>query len=351
MLIALMCLATALIVSWFLLLLMIKREDWITAAYNKALDKLAALKKLRLKNAVRRKTLAGYNGAAAKVLQMFYGRAFAKTPVNLQRDIDLLQNGKLKGINILTMPGYVLQRQFKAIGRGGIYQGVFIKCLELYGNKYAAYKTKQLLAEMLSYPIIGVAAALMVGAIAIGTGNKTFGLAMTVLGPAIVLTFVYSLYDALAKKTVRRHDAICRQFPSVMSKLALLVTSGMIMERAWKETAYSNELELYQEMRLTSEELENLVSPEIAYVNFINRCNTKETTKLASVIMQNLSYGNATIGALLKVLAREAWQERRHTVKRDSEKANAKLMIPIMLLFLAILMMIMAPIAMNFTVL
>jgi len=121
------------------------------------------------------------------------------------------------------------------------------------------------------------------------------------------------------------------------------------MVRAWKETAYSQESELYQEMRKTAEELDNLVSPEAAYSSFIIRCNTKETSKLASAIMQNLSKGNVEIGALLKNMAREAWQERRRTAKRDAEKANSKLMIPTMLLFIAILIMLMVPVAMNFS--
>ena len=121
------------------------------------------------------------------------------------------------------------------------------------------------------------------------------------------------------------------------------------MDRAWRETAESQSSELYMEMRKTADELSNLVDPTTAYTNFINRCNTKETTKLASAIIQNQSKGNAEIGALLKGMAHEAWQERRHMAKRDSEKANSKLMIPTMLLFLAILVMIMVPVVTSFS--
>ena len=67
--------------------------------------------------------------------------------------------------------------------------------------------------------------------------------------------------------------------------------------------------------------------------------------------MQSQSKGNAEIGSLLKSMAHEAWQERRHTAKRASEAANSKLMIATMLLFIAILVMIMVPIATNFSAL
>ena len=65
--------------------------------------------------------------------------------------------------------------------------------------------------------------------------------------------------------------------------------------------------------------------------------------------IQNQSKGNAEIGVLLRGMAHDAWQERRHSAKRDSEAANAKLMIPTMLLFIAILVMIMVPVALNFS--
>ena len=267
----------------------------------------------------------------------------------LETEIEMLQDGDFRGLNVFVLPGYVLLREFETIGKGEIHKTIMSKCFELYGKKHALNKTKQLLAQMLSYPIVGVAITLAVGVIFLGIDNTTAGLAVIGIGSVLVLVLVYAMYDELNDLVRKRQSAISKQFPNVVSKLALLVTSGMVMDRAWKETAYSRESELYAEMRKTSKELDNLVSPESAYGNFINRCNTKESAKLASAIMQNLSKGNAEIGKLLRDMAREAWQERRHTAKRDAEKANSKLMIPTMLLFLAILVMLMVPVAMNFS--
>lgn len=351
MLIIVMTLATLLAAVWFVLLAMVSKEDWIAVAYNKVLDNRNAVEKLGRNDLANAGKLAEYHGLAGSVMRLFLGGNSDKKIAKLKRDSDRLQNGNLKGLNIFIMPGYVLQRKFEAIGRGGMYKTILLKNFELHGKKHAANKTKQLLAKLLSFPIIGVSLSLSIGAMAIGMGNTTGGLAVLTVGTLLVLFLVYALYDEVSDQVNKRRAAIARQFPNVVSKLALLVTSGMIVDRAWKETAASQESELYQEMRRTSEELDNLVTPELAYSNFINRCNTKETAKLASAIMQNLSKGNAEIGFLLKQMAKEAWQERRHTAKRDAEKANSKLMIPTMLLFLAILVMLMVPVAMNFNVL
>lgn len=349
MLIIPLILATALMIIWLLLLGQVSEEDWVTAAYCKTLDNRLEIEHLRRKDAEAVRKLSGYHGLPAKVMALYMGKGSEKKIKRLMEENEDLQNGDLGSVSIFAMPGYVLQRRFDAIGHGEIHRTVLTKCTELYGKKYASNKAQQLLAQVLSYPIIGVAVSLMLGTLLVGSENKTGGLAVMGIGTVIVLVLSYAIYDDVSDQVNKRREAISRQFPNVASKLALLVTSGMIVDRAWRETAESQDLELYQEMRKTADELSNLMDPTVAYTNFINRCNTKETTKLASAIIQSLSKGNAEIGVLLKGMAHEAWQERRHTAKRDAEKANSKLMIPTMMLFVAILIMIMVPVVMSFS--
>ena len=341
--------ATILLVAWLLLLGRVSHEDWVAAAYSKVVDNFDAIDKLRRKDTTKKMKLSGYQGIASVGIRMIFEGDSEKKIKKLERECKQLQSGDLSKIGVFAMPGYVLQREFDSIGRGGIHKTIMTNSYELYGKKHSANKARHLLAKLLSYPIISVAITLMLGALIAGAGKPSIGVGVIVAGSALVLTLVYAMFDEQSDLVKKRRSAISRQFPGVVSKLALLVTSGMIMDRAWKETAYSQESELYMEMRKTSEELQNLVSPESAFSDFLCRCNTKETAKLASAILQNLFKGNAEIGRLLKDMAREAWQERRHTAKRDAEKANSKLMIPTMLLFLAILVMLMVPVAMNFS--
>jgi len=349
MIFIILIITTFLIIAWLILLSRVSKDDWIAAAHVKAFDNYSLIAKLQSKAKHAEKKLTGYTGIVLLVARLFWNADTKKRIFKLEREIELLKNGDLSSVSVFIMPGYVLQREFNAIGKGSVHKLIMSKCFELYGKKYAGSKTKQLLAQIISYPVIGVAFSLLIGVIFLAIDSTTVGIGIIVIGSLLVMVLVYALYDELSDLIKKRRSAIIKQFPNVVSKLALLVTSGMIMDRAWKEAAYSQETELYQEMRKTSKELDNLVSPELAYSAFINRCNTKESAKLASAIMQNLSKGNAEIGKLLKDMAREAWQERRHTAKRDAEKANSKLMIPTMMLFLAILVMLMVPIAMSFS--
>lgn len=340
--------ATALMVFWLLLLSRVDREDWIVATYNKILGNQQRIEHLQAKAREKKVKLAAYHGLPAKIMAVLLKDDSAKAIRKMQKENQALQQGDLSSISILAMPGFALQRHFDKIGKSDLQRKLIGQYTELYGKKYAPERAKQLVAQMLSYPIIGVAATLLLGVLLRYFGNKTGGLAVMLIGSLLVLVIVYALYDEVADQVKKRRAAISRQFPNVVSKLALLVTSGMILDKAWKQTAHSQDLVLYKEMRRTSDELDNLVDPTAAYTNFLNRCNTKETTKLASALIQSQSKGNSEIGALLKGMAHDAWQERRHTAKRDSEKANSKLMIPTMLLFVAILVMIMVPVAMNF---
>jgi len=349
MLIAILIFASLLLVVWLILLSRVTQDDWIQAVHAKIFDSRESIKKLHAKNKKSTRRLSGYFGVAHSLINKYMSDNKAKEIRKHEKNIEALQKGNMKSINAFIMPGYVIQREIVAIGKGEVHKLILTKCIEMYGKKYATCKTKKLLAQVLSYPLVGIAGTLILSVILLSMSSTSVGMTIIGVGTILIIVLVYAMYDELNDSVKKRRKAISKQFPNVVSKLALLVTSGMIMERAWKETAYSQEVELYKEMQKTSEELENLVSPESAYSNFINRCNTKESAKLASAIMQNLSKGNAEIGKLLKDMAREAWQERRHTAKRDAEKANSKLMIPTMLLFLAILVMLMLPIAMNFS--
>lgn len=348
MLIVVLIISTAMIVVWFVFMKMVTDEDLIIAAYNKVVDNMFRMEQLKKKDIEKREKFNRYDGVMATVMKVFLRGTSEKEINKLSEQNERLQRGDFSAVLILDMPGYVILRNFEIISYSQIYKTILMNNLELYGKKHAIKKTKQLLAKLLSYSIIGVAISLTLSVLIIAAGNTTIGLAVLTIGTILVLVLIYAMYDEVSDQANKRRENIARQFPNVVSKLALLVTSGTIVDKAWRQTSYSENFELYKEMQKTSEELDNLVSPEVAYGNFINRCNTKETTKLASAIIQNYSKGNEEIGRLLKDMGKEAWLERRHMAKRDSEKANSMLMIPTMLLFFAILVMIMVPIAMNF---
>ncbi len=341
--------ASMLILTWFIFLNCATQDDWGVAAYNKVIDNTLEIEKLRIKDKENLNKIESCEGIEAVIMKLLITTDSSKKISKIEENNEELKKGILKSLNIFVMPGYVIYRKFNTLLNGDLYRVILNKNIILFGKKYAVNKTKQLIARVISILLLGLGSAFTIGGVYYASNQYKQALTTVIGGTLMVLFVSYALYDEIQDNINKREKAIKRQFPNMVSKLALLVTSGMIVERAWNETAFSENSQLYIEMQKTSDELDNLVSPEIAYGGFIDRCNVKEVTKLASAITQNLSKGNAEIGRLLKDMAKEAWLERRHMAKRDSESASAKLLIPTLLLFLAILVMIIVPIAMNFS--
>lgn len=341
--------ASVLTVCWIVLLFMARNEDWMLAAQGCLRNNQIQIQTLEKKKIRNQKKLTEYYGIAKTVMSVFYKTEFDKEIRKLKKKNEQLRSGNFKSVFSGDLPGYVMLRMYGRLETTGFYRKLTASYYELYGPNRPDVPAKRLLAKSISYLMIGVAMTLICGAIVMVLFDALPGIGIMTVGTTIVVVLVYAMYDEVMDRAGKRRAEIIRQFPNVVSKLAILVTSGMIMKQAWDETAASNEGELYQQMRITSRRLDNLESPETAYGGFIDRCNTKETTRLASAIMQNQSKNNDQINVLLRQMAAEAWDERRNLAKRNSENATSKLMIPTMLLFVSILVMLMVPVVISFS--
>ena len=140
-----------------------------------------------------------------------------------------------------------------------------------------------------------------------------------------------------------RHDQLISDFPQMLSKMTLLVNSGMMVRDAWKKIAANGDRALYKEMQLTVLEMQNGVTEIDAYKNFADRCSIKEIRRFSATMAQSLQKGNSEIALFLRNMADEMWEEKKHLVKRKGEAANSKLLIPTAMIFVGILLMIMVP--------
>ena len=347
--IVLLILASILVCLWGVFLGMARKEDWVAAVSGKIIANIDKIDEFRSKEVKNKKAIVISTGIVRDIKRLFIKESYEKETKKLEAQNNALRKGNLKGLSVLDISGYVVLRMLPDRISGQMRKPLITMFAELNGRKYSEVRASALLAKLISYPFIAIPLVLALGVIVMNLNSMQTGITVIVAGVGVALVLDYALYDDVTDRLRKRKAEIARHFPNVVSKLALLVTSGMIMDRAWRETAVSADSALYIEMRKTADDISNLMDPISAYGGFIDRCNTKETTKLAAAIIQNHSKGNAEIGQLLKGMASEAWLERRHRAKRDSEAANSKLMIPTMMLFMAILIMIMVPVLTNFT--
>lgn len=212
---------------------------------------------------------------------------------------------------------------------------------EIAGRKYAEYYYYVSKAAEVSYFMLALTVLSVVAALADS---------ILVLGVGVLFAFlaVYYVEEQIDNKLSDRKDELLSEFPQVLSKLTLLINSGMVVRDAWNLVAQSGTGVIYREMQETTLEFQNGVTEVEAYSNFAARCGIKEIRKFASTMVQNLQKGNAELVFFLRDMTSEMWEEKKNLCKRKGDAVNSKLMIPTAMIFIGILALIMVPIMQSF---
>ena len=159
---------------------------------------------------------------------------------------------------------------------------------------------------------------------------------------------IYFYYGAVTRQMVeQRSEEVMSEFSEVVSKLALLVNSGMIVSDAWTRVSESGDSALYREMRKSVDEMKNGRSFADALYTFAQRSLLPTIKKFSSTLIQGVARGNSDLAPMLVQQSKELWELKRQMIRRQGELANNKLLLPMCLTFVGILIMIMVPIFTN----
>jgi len=170
---------------------------------------------------------------------------------------------------------------------------------------------------------------------------------------AVVLSF-YLPDRELGDKVKNRRIQMQIDFPEFLNKLALLVNAGMTISGAIEKITtdagnlgISVKRTLYGELEKTSNEIKLGKSEIKAYEDFAKRCRLSEITRFTSILIQNLKRGSSELVAILRLQSAECWSSRKNAARILGEEAETKLLFPMMLMLLAILIIVIAPSAMQ----
>lgn len=208
---------------------------------------------------------------------------------------------------------------------------------EVYGKKYAEYYYYVSVGGKITYVVTVLPVIFLLALLANNPMALFFGVVLAVI-------FVWYMNESFKDRLTARREEILAEFPQVLSKMTLLVNSGMLLRDAWNLIAGQSDTILFQEMQLTATQLDNGVPEAVAYREFAERCGIKEIRKFSSMVVQGLEKGAAELTMFLKDMADELWMEKRNMVKQKGEKANSKLLVPTVIIFIGILFMVMAPV-------
>jgi tight adherence protein C len=216
---------------------------------------------------------------------------------------------------------------------------LLVKICELSGVKYSHYYLRVHWANKLVYVMLSFLFIALVGAVSKPDGGFLF------FSISLVVGVLYITDNEINEKIKKRRVSIRMDFPDFINKLTLLINAGMTISRAWEKIVTDDTKggTLYDELCITLSDIRSGKPEQRAYEDFAKRCRTPEITRFVSVILQNLRKGNSEMVSILRVHANECWDMRKNTAKKLGEEASTKMLLPMMLMFLAILLIVGAP--------
>lgn len=207
----------------------------------------------------------------------------------------------------------------------------------LYEPQYAEYYAMVAWAQMLTLAHLFLTATFLLAGVMYESALLLLvaGLFMT------VVIIVYSM-DNMKNKLAERTTECDAQLPEVVSTMAILVNSGMMLREAWFTISEGSEGQLYALMRQATINMRNGYSDADAIFLFGTNSNSTEIKKFTSALLQSMEKGGGELGVFLANQSSELWSKKRQTMLQNGEKAATKLLLPIVLIFVGVIIIVMA---------
>lgn len=156
-----------------------------------------------------------------------------------------------------------------------------------------------------------------------------------------VFCVIYSLEDM--KNTLQKRTENCNyELAQVVSTMAILVNSGMILRDAWMLISQRGQGDIYELMRKATDSMRNGASDSDALYLFGRDSNSLEIKKFTSALIQSIEKSGAELPSFLANQSTELWNTKKQNMLQRGEKAAAKLLMPIMLIFMGVIIVIIA---------
>ena len=172
-----------------------------------------------------------------------------------------------------------------------------------------------------------------------------------------VLLILWGKDKDIHEKYEERKQLLLLEYSEFVSKLLLLLTSGMSMRSVFihlgreyqkARKAGGNRKYVYEELLIVVRKMENGMSEEEAYDYFAKKCDLICYKKLAAIIIQNVKRGTDGLKESLSTETKNAFEERKQTARKLGEEAGTKLLFPMIMMMGIVLIIIVIPAYFSF---
>lgn len=180
---------------------------------------------------------------------------------------------------------------------------------------------------------------------------NTRSFSILVLGAGAVGLIYISEGQRKKEKTQKNLRQMKLDYPQLINKLNLYISSGMTIRSAWtravqdysQEKYRTGERRAYEEMIFTLNQMRTGKPEAECYEEYGNRCGIAAYRKLGILLSQNVRKGTRGLTELLAREAEDAVDERKNLAKKLGEEAGTKLMIPMFMMLSVVFAIVIVP--------
>ncbi len=170
-------------------------------------------------------------------------------------------------------------------------------------------------------------------------------------GLGLVAYLIYREREQERKKDKLRQAVFVREYPNIISKLTMLLSTGMTVKGAWGKMVQNYEEQreqggdnpVYEEMKVTLRQMQSGISEAEAYEQFGKRCALTNYIKFGTMLSQNLRKGSKGLSEILRMEAIQSFENRKSMARRQGEEVGTKLLLPMIGMLGVVLIMVMVP--------
>ena len=183
------------------------------------------------------------------------------------------------------------------------------------------------------------------------------GQKIAVIAVLLALAAYWRKVERPKEEKKKRERQMMADYPDIISKLTVLAGAGLSLPQAWMRLAADYEAGrqkkekrwAYEEAVATGRQIQNGVSPGGAFGEYGRRFGLHAYIKLCNLLEQNMKKGTKGLCALLQAEAYQAFEERKHQVRRVGEEISTRLLVPMFMMFGVVLVVILIPALLSFS--
>lgn len=170
------------------------------------------------------------------------------------------------------------------------------------------------------------------------------------------LCAVFKQDQDLTKSVRQRKRRMLAEYPELISELVILMGSGLPFAAAWQrlsrdyqkqKAADKTVLPLYEEVTRSARRFESGMTLKEVLGDFALRVPIKEIRRFTALMVQNQKRGDQFLLVRLSELSNEIAQTRKKEIQEQSEQADTKLLLPMMIMLIVVILIVMTPALMT----